>query len=62
MRAAAHLNDAIWWKKHIRTEVKARIYKTAIRPILNCAAAIRPETSKTKRILETTEMRIARRI
>ena len=62
MRAAAHLNDTIWWNKHIRTEAKARIYKTAIRPILTYAAETRPETSKTKRILETAEMKIARRI
>ena len=62
MRAAAHLNDTIWWNKHIRTEAKVRIYKTAIRPILTYAAEIRPKISKTKRIFESTEMKIARRI
>ena len=48
MRAAMHLNDAIWWSKLIRTEAKARIYKTAIRPILTYTAETQPETSKTK--------------
>ena len=62
MRTAAHLNNTIWWNKHIRTEAKARIYKTAIRPILTYAAETRPETSKIKRILETSEMKIAQRI
>ena len=47
---------------HFFSEAKARIYKTAIRPILTYAAETRPETSKTKRILETAEMKIARRI
>ena len=62
MRAAAHLNDAIYWNKHIRTEAEVRIYKTAIRPTLTYAAETRPETCRTKRILEATEMRITRRI
>ena len=47
---------------NIRTEAKARIYKTPIRPILTYAAETRPETSETKRILETTEMKTARKI
>ena len=38
-------------------KAKARIYKTAIRPILTYAAETRPETSKTKRILETAEIK-----
>ena len=62
MTAAMHLNDAIWWNKHIRTEAKARIYKTAIRPILAYAAETQSETSETSRISEVTEIEIARRI
>ena len=48
IRAAAHLEDAIWWSKHIRIQPKARIYKTAIRSILTYAAETRPETSEKK--------------
>ena len=48
MRLAAHLNDAIWWNKHIWTETKARIYKTAIRPILIYEAVTQIEISKQK--------------
>ena len=62
MIAAAHLNDEIWWNKHKRTEAKSRVNNTAIEPILTYVAETRPETSKTKIILEGTEMKIARRI
>ena len=43
-------------------ETKSRIYKAAIRPILTYTAETRPETSKTKQILETTEMKVVRKI
>lgn len=48
--------------KHIGIKVKSRIYKTATRPIMTYTAEIRTETSETKIILETTEMKIVRRI
>ena len=60
IRAAAHLNYAIWWNKHVRTEAKARIYKTVIRPTL--IYAVRSETSKTQRILEATQVKMTQRI
>jgi hypothetical protein len=43
-------------------ESKVRIYKTYIRPILTYATEMRAETSKTKRILRTMEMRTSREI
>jgi len=39
---------------------KVRIYKMYIRPILTYAAKMRTKTSKIKRILKTTEMRMLR--
>ena len=43
-------------------ETKSIIYKAAIRPILTYTAETRPETLKTKQILETTEMKVVRKI
>ena len=59
-RAAAHLNDAISCNKHIRIEAKTRIYKTVIRTILTYAAETRSESSKLKRLLKATDMKIVR--
>uniref|UniRef100_A0A6P7FTG7 Uncharacterized protein LOC114332484 n=1 Tax=Diabrotica virgifera virgifera TaxID=50390 RepID=A0A6P7FTG7_DIAVI len=61
-KAAGSLNDTIWKNKHLRQDTKARIYKAAIRPILTYTAETRPDKSKTRRLLETTEMKILRRI
>ena len=41
---------------------KSKIYKTAIRPIMTYTAETRPKTAKTKRLLETTEMKVLRGI
>ena len=43
-------------------ETKARIYKATVRPIMTYTAETRPDTAKTKELLETTEMRVLRRI
>ncbi|XP_056639433.1 uncharacterized protein LOC130446927 [Diorhabda sublineata] len=61
-RASAYLNDIIFRNKYIGIEIKSRIHKAVIRPILTYTAETRPDTSKTKGILETTEMKILRRI
>ena len=61
-RTATCLNNTIWSNKHMGIETKSRIYKAAIRPILTYTAETRPETSKTKQILETTEMKVVRKI
>ncbi|CAH1276451.1 unnamed protein product [Diabrotica balteata] len=57
-KAAGSLNDTIWKNKHLRQDIK-KIYKAAIRPY---TAETRPDASKTRRLLETTEMKILRRI
>lgn len=59
---AGCLNDTIWKNKHLQIETKTRIYKTAVRPIITYQAETRPDTVKTKRLLETTEMKILRKI
>ena len=61
-RTAACLNNTIWSNKHMGIETKLRIYKAAIRPILKYTVETRPKTSKTKQILETTEMKVVRKI
>ena len=52
LRISGCLNDTIWNNKHLRKEVKVRIYKSVVRPILTYAAETRPETAKTTQILE----------
>lgn len=61
-KAALYLNLPIWRKKYINRTTKARINITTVGPIMACAAKTRAGTSKTKRLLETTEMEILRRI
>lgn len=61
-RVAGCLNDTIWRNKHIGVETKTRIYKATIRPIMTYAGETRPETSKTRRLMETAEMKVLRRI
>lgn len=61
-KVAGCLNDVIWRNKYLRQDTKARIYKTTIRPIMTYTSETRPDTSKTKQLLETTEMKILRRI
>ena len=48
--------------KHLKKEVKVRIYKSVDRPILTYASETRPETAKTPQILEAAEMRTLKRI
>ena len=50
LRISGCFNDTIW-NKHLRTEVKVRIHKSVVPPILTFAAEIRPETAKTTLIL-----------
>ena len=61
-RTAGCLNNTIWSNIHMGIETKSKINKAAIRPILTYTAETRPETSKTKQILETTEMKVMRKI
>ena len=48
--------------KFLRTETRVRIYKTMVRPILKYVAETRPDTAKTRQMLETAEMKTLRRI
>ena len=59
LRILGCLNNAIWPNKFLRTEARVRVYyyKTMIRPILTYAAETRPDTSKTRQMLETAEMK-----
>ncbi|XP_057663104.1 uncharacterized protein LOC130898078 [Diorhabda carinulata] len=61
-RTSTYLNDTIFRNKYIVIESKSRIYKTVIRPILTYTAETKPDTSNTKRILETTQNKIVRSI
>jgi hypothetical protein len=61
-RISGCLNETIWSNKYLRNEAKVRIYKSIVRPILTYAAEIRTETTKTRHLLEVTEMKTLRRI
>lgn len=52
----------IWRNKYITTKTKSRIYKATIRPIITYTSKIRPDTIRTQKLLETTEMTMLRRI
>lgn len=56
------LRDVIWRNKYMSINSKVRIYKTCVRPILSYAVETRAETTTTKRLLRTTEMRTLRSI
>lgn len=56
------LRDFIWQNKYMNIESKVRIYKTCVRPILTYAAETRADTSKTKQMTRTTEMKTLRAI
>ncbi|XP_045466574.1 uncharacterized protein LOC123675272 [Harmonia axyridis] len=61
-RISGCLRQIIWKNKHMAAESKVRIYKTAEGPILTYAAETRAETSKTKSMMRSTEMKILRTI
>ncbi|XP_044766305.1 uncharacterized protein LOC123322425 [Coccinella septempunctata] len=61
-RVSGCLHSTIWKNKCMSITSKARIYRTAVRPILTYAAETRADTSRTKRALRTTEMRTLRAI
>ncbi|XP_057653777.1 uncharacterized protein LOC130892390 [Diorhabda carinulata] len=61
-RAAKCLNDTIWENKYISIEANSRTYKTVIRPIMTYTTETRPDAAKTKRLLETNEMKVLQKI
>lgn len=46
----------------MRSETKAKIYKTAVGPIMTYTAETRPDATRTKRLMERCEMKIVRDI
>ena len=58
-KIVACLTATIWRDKIIDSKPKSKIYKTAI---MTYTAETRPETAKTKRLLETTKMKVLRGI
>ena len=56
------LQSVIWKNKYINTECKVRIYKACVRPTLTYAIETRAETSKTKALARTTELKTLRSI
>lgn len=61
-RVAGCLNDTVWRNKNISIQTKSRIYKAVVRPTMTYTAETRPDTARTRQLLETTEMRVLRRI
>ncbi|XP_060516976.1 uncharacterized protein LOC132696257 [Cylas formicarius] len=61
-KVAGCLNDVIWRNKHLKKHTKVRVYKTTIRLIMTYTAETKSDTAQTRRLLETTEMKILRRI
>jgi hypothetical protein len=58
------LQEIIWQNAYtyMSTESKIRIYKICMRPILTYTAETQAETSKTKQLLRSAEMRVLRNI
>ena len=46
--ASGCLHDSIWENKHMSITSKAKIYRTAVRPILTYAGETRADTNRTK--------------
>lgn len=61
-RVSGCLNQVIWKNKYLNIETKARIYKSVVRPVLTYAAEARADTSRTKGLLNVSEMKTLRRI
>lgn len=61
-RISGCLYSLIWRNKYLSPEGKLRIYKTSVRPVITYGAESRADTTLTKQLLRTTEMRIIRTI
>lgn len=61
-RISGSLNDTIWNNKYLQLETKTRIYKTVVRPILTYGAETRAETTRSKQLINTVEMKTLRKI
>ncbi|XP_055389934.1 uncharacterized protein LOC129618927 [Condylostylus longicornis] len=56
------LRGTVWKNKYLSTAGKVKIYKACMRPVLTYALECRADTSTTKQLLRTTEMRTLRQI
>jgi len=56
------LKDIIWNNQFLKIEAKTRIYKSCVRLIITYAAETTADTSRTKSITRTAEMRTLRGI
>lgn len=61
-KIAACLYNTICRNKYLEIDATTRIYKAALRSIMTYTAEIRPDTVKTKWMLETGEIKILRGI
>ena len=61
-RVAGCLNTTIWYNNNLTKGTKTRIYKSVVRPILTYASETTVETTKTRQRIETTEMKVLRKI
>lgn len=61
-RVAGALNSLIWRNQFMTSQCKVRVYKTCVRPIMTYAVETRADTSETKRMMRTNEMRTLRAI
>ncbi|XP_056648765.1 uncharacterized protein LOC130453177 [Diorhabda sublineata] len=61
-KVAGCLNSTIWVDKHLTKETKSRIYETTISLIMTYTAKTRTDATKTKILLEITEMKVLRKI
>ena len=61
-RVSGCLHHTIWKNKHMSITSKARIYRTAVRPILTYAAETRAGTNRMKKALRTTKIKALRAI
>ncbi|XP_065172605.1 uncharacterized protein [Atheta coriaria] len=61
-KIAGCLKGPILRNKHISKQVRGRIYKAVIRPIMTYTSETRADTSKIKSLMETSEMRTLRTI
>ena len=61
-RISGCLYSLIWKNKYLSPEGKVWIYKTCVRPVITYGAESRADTTLTKQLLKTIEMRIIRTI
>lgn len=54
------LRDVAWNNKYMRRDSKVRIYKTCVRPIMTYGIETRADTTRTKTLLRTAEMKTLR--